>query len=100
VRFSFPQGVPKGLPSLSRSANDIADGLDGLKDGFMEDATVCYGCELYFNSCYADVYRMDKENKKSVAQYCMLCCWCIALCPVNADIFTGTKTVLPMTSWG
>jgi NAD-dependent dihydropyrimidine dehydrogenase PreA subunit len=67
------------------------------------DPDRCVGCELCFNTCYADVYRMDTENKKSVAKYpqdCVLCCWCIVLCPVNAIIFTGTKTVLPMTSWG
>lgn len=67
------------------------------------DPDRCIGCKQCFDTCYADVYRMDEENEKAVVQYpedCVLCCWCIVLCPVDAVIWTGTKNVPPMTCWG
>lgn len=67
------------------------------------DRDRCVGCGLCVESCYADVYRLDEQVERAVVRYpedCVLCCWCIVLCPVDAIEFTGTKTQRPMTSWG
>jgi NAD-dependent dihydropyrimidine dehydrogenase PreA subunit len=67
------------------------------------DPRLCIGCGLCFNSCPADVIRMDSESKKAVPKYpedCVLCFWCLSECPVNAIVMTQFKTAPLMTSWG
>lgn len=67
------------------------------------DQELCIGCGLCFNVCYADVIRMDNEIKKAEVEYpedCAACCWCVALCPKNAIVFTPVKTSPVFTSWG
>ena len=67
------------------------------------DQEKCIGCEQCFDVCYADVIRMDNELNKAVAKYpedCAMCCWCVALCPVQAIVFTPEKTSPVFTSWG
>jgi NAD-dependent dihydropyrimidine dehydrogenase PreA subunit len=67
------------------------------------DQEKCIGCEQCFNTCYGGVILMDKDSKKAVAKYpqdCSVCCWCVALCPASAVVFTPTKTSPVFTSWG
>jgi NAD-dependent dihydropyrimidine dehydrogenase PreA subunit len=67
------------------------------------EPNLCIGCGTCFDSCYADVIRMDKESGKAVARYpqdCVLCAWCIVGCPVNAIVFTPGRTSPVFTSWG
>lgn len=64
---------------------------------------LCVGCQQCFNICYADVIRMDEKSGKAVVQYpqdCVLCCWCYAVCPVNAVVLTAVRTSPIFTSWG
>jgi NAD-dependent dihydropyrimidine dehydrogenase PreA subunit len=67
------------------------------------DQDLCIGCGQCVQACYADIIRMDEDMKKAVAKYpedCAVCCWCVALCPVNAVVVTPVKTSPVFTSWG
>lgn len=67
------------------------------------DSELCIGCGDCVDSCPADVIRMDNEVMKAVVLYpqdCVLCWWCLALCPQNAIEFTAEKTAPIFTSWG
>jgi NAD-dependent dihydropyrimidine dehydrogenase PreA subunit len=67
------------------------------------DQGKCVGCMQCFETCYAGVILMDKDTNKPVAKYpqdCAVCCWCVALCPAKAIVFTPVKTSPVFTSWG
>ncbi len=67
------------------------------------DQEKCVGCGQCFETCYAGVIQMDEVKQKAVANYpqdCAVCCWCVALCPAQAVVFTPVKMVPAFTSWG
>jgi NAD-dependent dihydropyrimidine dehydrogenase PreA subunit len=67
------------------------------------DSEKCVGCGLCFDSCSADVIRMDEKTGKAFVKYpqdCVVCAWCIAGCPVEAIVFTPGRTSPVFTSWG
>ena len=67
------------------------------------DPELCIGCGLCYQSCSADVIRMDEKSGKAVVKYpqdCVLCAWCIAVCPQNAIVFTPGRTSPIFFSWG
>jgi NAD-dependent dihydropyrimidine dehydrogenase PreA subunit len=64
---------------------------------------LCTGCGTCVKSCPDDVFRLDKENKKSVIRYpedCMICGWCITVCPSDAITLTWNKVSQLFTCWG
>jgi NAD-dependent dihydropyrimidine dehydrogenase PreA subunit len=67
------------------------------------DPERCVGCAQCFNACYGDVFRMDDKVNAAVVKYpeeCAVGCWCVAVCPANAIIFTPVKHAPMFTSWG
>ena len=67
------------------------------------DQDLCIGCGQCFETCYAVVIIMNKESGQAEVKYaedCAVCCWCVALCPVNAVLLTSEKTSPVFTSWG
>ena len=67
------------------------------------DTEKCIGCGQCADACYADVIRMNEDSGQAEVMYpedCAVCCWCVALCPENAVVFTPVKTSPVFTSWG
>lgn len=67
------------------------------------DPELCIGCARCYDSCPADVIRMDGEKKKAILknpQDCVICCWCYTECPVNAITITPVQASPVFTSWG
>jgi NAD-dependent dihydropyrimidine dehydrogenase PreA subunit len=67
------------------------------------DLELCNGCGICVKICPMDVFRMDKQGKKSVITYpedCMLCEFCVLDCPTKAITVTPEKTSPLLLSWG
>jgi NAD-dependent dihydropyrimidine dehydrogenase PreA subunit len=63
----------------------------------------CIGCGTCVETCPVDVFRMDKDTKKSAITYqedCQICHLCRIYCPVDAITITPAKCVRPMVGWG
>jgi NAD-dependent dihydropyrimidine dehydrogenase PreA subunit len=66
------------------------------------DHQLCTGCSICFQTCPADVIRMDTEKKKAVITYpedCMCCYWCEFECPEEAIYVSPEKYAPLMVSW-
>jgi NAD-dependent dihydropyrimidine dehydrogenase PreA subunit len=67
------------------------------------DPSLCTGCGICVDSCWADVIRMDEKEKKTVIKYATDCCSC-GLCQIDCPehaIEVSQKTyVYPITIWG
>ncbi len=63
----------------------------------------CIGCGTCVETCPMDVFRMDKNSKKSAITYqkdCQICHLCRIYCPVDAITITSAKGVKPLVGWG
>lgn len=63
----------------------------------------CIGCGTCVETCPMDVFRMEKDTKKSAITYqedCQICHLCRIYCPVDAITITPAKCVRPMVGWG
>ena len=49
--------------------------------------TLCIGCQICYRSCFVDVFRWDKENRRPIVAYpedCVHCTYCEVCCPQRA----------------
>ena len=63
----------------------------------------CSGCGNCVRVCPMDVFRLDKDSKKSIIRYpddCMLCAWCLMECPKDAITVTRGKKSDLLLTWG
>jgi len=51
------------------------------------DHDMCIGCNICFNCCPHDIFRIDEETRKPIIKYaedCVACWACESFCPVDA----------------
>ena len=66
------------------------------------DRDLCNGCGTCVITCPCDVFRMDKENKKTLIAYqseCQVCGMCTIYCPTGAIVVTPEKDIKAMTAY-
>lgn len=62
----------------------------------------CNGCGSCVLTCPCDVFRLDKENKKSKIEYiqeCQVCSMCAVYCPTGALEVTPEKETIAPTAY-
>ncbi|MEI6057154.1 MAG: ferredoxin family protein [Lentisphaerota bacterium] len=63
---------------------------------------LCTGCGNCVITCPCDVFRLDKEKKKTKIEYpeeCQVCSMCTIYCPLGVLEVTPEKVIQPMTAY-
>ena len=62
----------------------------------------CTGCAMCVATCPCDVFRIDKEHRKTCIAYpeeCQVCSMCTIYCPQGIIVVTPDKITKPITAY-